>query len=443
MELHTLFPAHIAEMKLRANHLCEREGYDLLAIHAGQVKRQFLDDMEYPFKANPHFKVWCPLENAPHSWVLVSPQHEKPTLVILSADDFWQQQPNLDREAWLNMFHVELISRPDQIDRLLPYDKNRAVYLGEHIEVAQALGFMQVNPEPALSYLNFHRALKTEYEQQCIRRANEVAISGHFAAAEAWHAGASEFDCLLAYMKATRQGENQVHYPHIIGQNEHAAILHYAGKSVQALPLSQQRSLMIDAGANWAGYAADISRTYAGAAASDEFAELIMAVDQVAQALAMEAKPGMAFADLHGHAHLQVAQLLFAFGFCTMDPEDMVKTQVSHVFMPHGIGHFIGLQVHDVGGNLLDERGLLAPSPKNYPKLKTTRELQPRMAFTIEPGIYFIDVLLNQLQDSDYSKTINWSRVAEFIPYGGIRVEDNIIIHREGNENITRELGLY
>lgn len=443
MELHTLFPAHIAEMKLRANNLCEREGYDLIAIHAGQIKRQFLDDMEYPFKANPHFKAWCPLGNAPHSWVLVSAQQEKPTLVILSAEDFWQEQPNLDREAWLNMFHVELIARPDQIDRLLPYDKSRVVYLGEHIEVAQALGFTHVNPEPVLSYLNFYRGLKTEYEQQCLRRANEIAIRGHLAAADAWHAGASEFDCLLAYMKASKQGENEVHYPHIIAQNEHAAMVHYAGRSTQALPFNQQRSFMLDAGANWAGYAADISRTYAGVAASDEFAELIMAVDQIAQALAMEARPGMAFAELHSRGHLQIAQLLFAFGFCTMDPVDMVAKQISHVFMPHGIGHFIGLQVHDVGANLLDERGLLAPTPKHYPKLKTTRELQPRMAITIEPGIYFIDTLLNQLQDSDYSKNINWQRIAEFAPYGGIRIEDNILIHREGNENITRELGLH
>ncbi len=442
MELHTLFPAHIAEMKLRTNRLCEREGYELLAIHAGQLKRQFLDDMEYPFKPNPHFKAWCPLANMPHSWILVSAQQEKPTLVILSADEFWVEQPNLDREAWLNMFHVELISRPDQIDRLLPYEKSRAVYIGEHIEVAQALGFLQVNPEPAISYLNFHRALKTEYEQQCLRRANEVAIRGHLAVAEAWHSGASEFDCLLAYMQASRQGENEVHYPHIIGQNEHAAILHYQGRSPLALPIGQRRSLMIDAGANWAGYAADISRSYAGADAIDEYAELIMAIDEVTQALAMEVKPGMAFADLHGRAHLQIAQLLFAFGFCSMDPEEMVAKQISHVFMPHGIGHFIGLQVHDVGSNLLDERGLLAPSPENYPKLKTTRELQPRMAFTIEPGIYFIDVLLNRLQDSGYSKAMNWKRIAEFAPYGGIRIEDNIIMHRDRNENVTRELGL-
>lgn len=443
MERQILFPAHIAEMKRRANSLCEHEGYELLAIHAGQPKRQFLDDMEYPFKPNPHFKAWCPLNNAPHSWVLITPQQEKPTLVILNADEFWVEQPKLDQASWLTMFHVELISRPDQIDRLLPYDKSRAVYLGEHLEVAQALGFTQVNSEPALSYFNYYRALKTDYEQQCVRVANRIAIQGHRAVALAWQKGASEFDCLLAYIAASRQGENDVPYPHIIGQNEHAAILHYRGKSLTPLGIGERRSLMIDAGANWLGYGADISRTYAGADASTKFNDLIQMLDQVVQSLVAQLKPGMAFADLHGQAHLEIARVLAYFELCSLTPEDMVAKQISHVFMPHGIGHLLGLQVHDVGGNLLNERGALASSPPNYPKLKTTRELQVGMVFTIEPGIYFIPSLLNQLQDSAYSSSMNWQVIAELSPYGGIRIEDNIILHADRTENITRELGLY
>ncbi|CUS47794.1 MAG: Xaa-Pro dipeptidase [Idiomarinaceae bacterium HL-53] len=442
MDFHSLFPEHLRVLKERASRLCEREHIDLLAIHAGQPKRLFLDDMEYPFKANPHFKSWCPLDSLEHSWVLFSPQKVKPTLVVLHSDEFWVEQPALEAALWLSMFHVELISRPDEIDKLLPYDKQRTVYLGEHIEVAQALGFTQFNPEPVISFLNYHRALKTDYELQCIRRANEVAIRGHRAVAEAWQAGASEFECLLAYLQKTEQGENEVPYTHIIGQNEHAAILHYRGKSRKQLAPGFHRSLMIDAGASWHGYAADISRSYAGKDAHDEFAELVVAIDQITQALAQEVRPGMSFGDLHQQAHLQIAQLIFAFGFCQMDPEDIVKNKISQVFMPHGIGHLLGLQVHDVGGQLSDERGTIAPAPESYPTLKTTRLLEPRMVFTIEPGLYFIDVLLNKLQDSANSKYMNWNRIAEFQPYGGIRIEDNIALHRDRNENITRELGL-
>ncbi|RUO43675.1 Xaa-Pro dipeptidase [Aliidiomarina taiwanensis] len=442
MELQTLFPAHIAEMTLRSKTLCEREGYELLAIHAGQLKRAFLDDMEYPFKANPHFKSWCPLDNLPHSWVVFNPNLNKPTLVILHSEAFWYEQPNLSTAPWVRMFHVELIARPDQVDRILPYDRKRAVYIGEHIEVAQALGFELVNPEAALSFLSYYRAIKTDYELQCIRRANETAIRGHRAVAEIWAQGASEFDCLMVYMQATQQRENEMHYPPIIGENEHAAILHYRGKSTLPQRRGEHRSLMIDAGANYAGYAADISRSYSGKDASDEYKALIEGVAHIAQALVLKLKPGMAFADLHHQAHVHIAQLLIQFGICSINAEDIVENQISHVFMPHGIGHFIGLQVHDVGGNLANEYGQLAPSPQNYPQLKSTRTIAPAMALTIEPGIYFIDSLLHQLQESAVGRTINWQKVEALSPYGGIRIEDNIIIHSNRNENVTRELGL-
>lgn len=442
MDYHALYPAHIKELKQRADRLCEREQIEVLAIHAGQPKRLFMDDMDYPFKANPYFKSWCPEGQLHHSWVLISPNKDKPILVILHSDEFWVEQPDLDNAPWMSMFHVELISRPDEVDKLLPYDKKNLVYLGEHIEVAQALGFTHFNPEPVTSFLNYHRAIKTDYELNCVRRANEIGIRGHRAVADAWQAGESEYGCLLAYMAATQQGENDVPYGHIIGQNEHAAILHYRGKARQALAPGFHRSLMIDAGADWNGYASDISRTYAGNDASEEFVELIVAIDQITQAIAQEVRPSMSFGEIQHKAQLQVAQLLFAFGMCQLDPEDMVKQKISQVFMPHGVGHLLGLQVHDVGSNLGDERGTVIPAPKEFPKLKSTRVFEPRMAFTIEPGIYFIDVLLNRLQDSDNGKYMNWSRIAEFKPYGGIRIEDNIILHRDRNENVTRELGL-
>ena len=442
MEQHTLFPAHMAEMTLRASRLCEREGYEVLAIHAGQWKRAFLDDIEYPFKANPHFKSWCPLDNLPHSWVIFNPLLNKPTLVILHSEAFWYEQPRLSTAPWLNMFHVELIARPDQVDSLLPYDKKRSVYIGEHLEVAQALGFEFINPEAALNFFSYHRAIKTDYELQCIRRANEVAIRGHRAVADVWPQGASEFDCLMAYMQATQQRECEMHYPPIIGQNEHAAILHYRGKNKLPARAGKHRSLMIDAGASYSGYAADISRTYAGKNACSEFKALIKGVEHIGQRLVQKLVPGMAFADLHHQAHLHIAQLLIQFGLCRLNAEDIVSNQVSHVFMPHGIGHLIGLQVHDVGGNLANEQGALAPSPKNYPQLKSTRLLAPNMALTIEPGIYFIDSLLHKLQESEVGRTIHWEKVEALAPYGGIRIEDNIIIHSNRNENVTRELGL-
>ena len=98
--------------------------------------------------------------------------------------------------------------------------------------------------------------------------------------------------------------------------------------------------------------------------------------------------------------------------------------------------------MHDVGGHTGDDRGTPNPPPSNHPFLRCTRQIEARQVFTIEPGLYFIDSLLAKLKGSEQSKYINWNVVDAFKPFGGIRIEDNIIVHRERNENMTRELGL-
>ena len=93
-----------------------------------------------------------------------------------------------------------------------------------------------------------------------------------------------------------------------------------------------------------------------------------------------------------------------------------------------------GLQVHDVGGQQISADGTLSPPPKNYPSLRLTRPLCQDMVLTIEPGLYFIPSLLRTLQNS---KSLDWKLIERLIPFGGIRVEDNIRINDTGNENLT------
>jgi Xaa-Pro dipeptidase len=97
--------------------------------------------------------------------------------------------------------------------------------------------------------------------------------------------------------------------------------------------------------------------------------------------------------------------------------------------------------VHDVGGFMADERGIHVSPPEEHPFLRCTRLIEPSMVFTIEPGLYFIDSLLQDLPEA-LQKQLNWDKINAFKPYGGIRIEDNVIVHRDRNENMTRELQL-
>lgn len=431
------YKQHIEELQARTREALQREGLDGLVIHSGQGKRLFLDDNHYPFKVNPQFKAWVPVIDNPNCWLVVNGV-DKPTLIFYRPEDFWHKVPPEPNAFWVDSFNIVLLQQADAVEKHLPYDKSRFAYIGEYIEVAKALGFENVNPDRVLHYLHYQRAFKTDYELDCMREANTLAVAGHKAAEAAFRQGKSEFDINLAYAAACRQGDNDVPYTSIVALNEHASILHYMQCDTQAP--SESRSFLIDAGANYHGYAADITRTYSQN--STLFSDLINAVDKVTVTLADALKPGVAYTDIHLLAHDGIAQILQDTGLVNLNAPDIVEQGITRTFFPHGIGHFLGLQVHDVGGLVNDDRGTPKPAPESHPFLRCTRIVEPKQVFTIEPGLYFIESLLRDLKATPASKYINWDTVEAYKPFGGIRIEDNIIVHRDRNENMTRERDL-
>ncbi|MGL5396709.1 MAG: M24 family metallopeptidase, partial [Shewanella sp.] len=153
-------------------------------------------------------------------------------------------------------------------------------------------------------------------------------------------------------------------------------------------------------------------------------------------------RPGVRYPDLHLATHGKVAQMLLDFELATGDAQGLVDQGITSAFFPHGLGHMLGLQVHDVGGFAFDERGTHIPAPEAHPFLRCTRILAPNQVLTMEPGLYIIDTLLNELKQDSRGRQINWNTVDELRPFGGIRIEDNVIVHQDRNENMTRELGL-
>src|SRR6185369_13846965 len=99
---------------------------------------------------------------------------------------------------------------------------------------------------------------------------------------------------------------------------------------------------------------------------------------------------------------------------------------ITKTFFPHGLGHFLGIQVHDVAGNESYEGDVVASSAE-YPRLRMTRMVEPDQVFTIEPGVYFIEMLLRQHHSGEHREKINWQLVDRLIPFGGVRIEDDIL----------------
>ncbi|MFC6635632.1 Xaa-Pro dipeptidase [Microbulbifer taiwanensis] len=435
MNLDLLYHEHIAELRERHARALENCGFDRLLIHAGGPSAPFLDDNSYPFRVNPHFKHWLPLLQHPYS-VLVVSADARPRLVYFQPEDYWHQPPEDPEGFWVKHFDVVLARSPKQIAAALPAPGGRTAYIGDAPELLGSFSEAQVNPAKLVAELHFLRAYKTDYEIDCLRRANLIAARGHNAARDAFLGGGTELDIHHAYLRGAGVLECELPYANIVAVNGHGSILHYHGADRSRMQPQDIHSLVIDAGADYQGYASDITRSYAYR--SGEYAELVAAVDAEQRALVDEVRIGMEFADLHWRGHLRLAHLLSRFDLVRLEPADIVERGVSSYFFPCGLGHFIGLQVHDVGGYLANPAGEEFPRDPRAQFLRLVRKVEARQAFTIEPGIYFSDMQMGELARSPAAGHINWDKVDRFRRYGGVRVEDCVVVHADGVENQSR-----
>ena len=430
--LASLYPQHIDTLLARSAEALQRGGFAHLLIPSGTLHYQAFDDRDYPYAVNPQFKAWLPLTRAPGSWLLISPG-QRPKLLFLQPHDYWHVVPDAPSGYWVEHFDIVTIRTPDEVLMHLPQDLASCAIVGE---LQSALGdVIPNNPAAVVQYLEYHRAFKTPYEIEMMRQASRIGVRAHRAAERAFRAGASEFGIHLAYCQAAGQDANDLPYGNIVALNEHGAVLHYTDRD--RVPPKPVRSFLIDAGASFGGYASDITRTYS--AADDEFAAMIRAVDAAQLTLCDMVRAGTDYAHIHLQAHLLLAGVLREFGVLKVSPEDALASGVSSAFFPHGIGHGIGLQVHDVAGFAASDSGGTIAKPDGHPYLRLTRTLAPGMVVTIEPGIYFIDMLLDELKAKGLGDAVDWARVEAFKPFGGIRIEDDVVCTEGAPINLTRE----
>lgn len=430
------YARHVASVAATWREAMRNAGFDAAVIPAGAAAYRFQDDLAPPFRPNPNFAQWAPLPQAEHSVLLYRPPH-RPRLFFYQPADFWHLPPAVPEWAEAE-FDLEVHTELDDLAAAVfgqLVDGERTVLVGEAGAADGNAPFDAVNPSDLVDALHYARARKDEFELDAMRRATDMGARGHLAARDAYFDGASELDIHLAFLRASRQNEAELPYPSIVAQNAHAGVLHY--QLYDAQPPAVRRSFLIDAGGRYLGYASDITRTYS--ASRDAFAHLVDALDAAQRALIDEVRPGVTYVHLHERMHRVIARLLHDFGLVSCSPDAAFESGITDAFFPHGLGHLVGLQTHDVGGHLADAHGTPAPPPERFPALRLTRTVEAGHVFTVEPGIYFIPLLLDPLRGEAAGADVVWSRVDEFLPCGGIRIEDNVAVSADGTENLTRD----
>jgi len=438
------FAAHIAAMQNRWAAALDAENLQAVLVHSGTPLISFQDDYEYAFRPNPHFLAWLPLTHHHDSALLVHPG-KKPCIFFHQPEDFWYLPPADPEAWWADHFDIQMVSEADGwrtglLSKLngLSFGIRDVAAIGDSPSLAGAFEDDRINPGGLVNRLNVERTRKTPYEIACMAEASQLAAKAHVEAESAFREGASEWRIHQRYLGACEHSDAQLPYNNIVALNTHGSVLHYQGRDV-AVP-DPVRSFLIDAGCTVNAYASDITRTYAahnGASGDDGFAELVTAMDTMQQGLTEAVRAGLDYRYLHLRAHREIAGILESSGIINVPADEAVATCLSSVFYPHGLGHFIGLQTHDVSG-LTDNEGRAIPRPEGHPFLRLTRVLETGNVLTIEPGLYFIEPLLQQWKENEDASVINWDRVEALMPYGGIRIEDNVVVGESGCQNLTR-----
>ncbi len=405
------------------------EGFHAAVVHSGSPIVSFMDDYHYPFRPNPHFLAWLPLTHHEECVLIVRPG-ERPVLYYYQPDDYWHLPPSDPESWWADHFDVRLVRDPEAWLQGVPV--GREAYIGDSPAIA---GEDDLNPRALINRLHLARTSKTPYELACMREASLIGARCHRAAEAAFRDGGSEYEIHQAYLAAGGLEDAQLPYGSIVALNRHGAVLHYQ-KRERARP-ERHDAFLIDAGATVHAYCSDITRTYT----TDEgrFADLIRSMDTVQQGLCAGMQAGVDYRDMHLQAHRDIAGVLAEHDIIRCSAEQAVEKKLSSVFFPHGLGHFIGLQTHDVAGLITDETGRELPRPAGHPYLRLTRPLAPGNVVTVEPGLYFIDSLLKRWRAGDDAGLVNWDVVEALAPFGGIRIEDDVVVTAGAPENLTRD----
>ncbi|MFK7863497.1 MAG: Xaa-Pro dipeptidase [Pseudohongiellaceae bacterium] len=437
MPSQNLFADHIATLQKNyqsALSHCEDLQKNSILIHSGSEHFYFHDDRAIAFQAFGHFLHWLPV-NSPDQFLLFSPG-QRPRYIQVIPTDFWHDQNIVNESWWAESFDIIRLAKVEELTTHI--QASDTIYLGEETNFAQSLlgAELLCNPDSLLHFIDYKRAYKSDYELEQLREANVKGLIGHNAARQAFQEGCNEYQIHQAYLGACGILENEAPYTNIIALDEKSAILHYQNK--RQGDASNSQVLLIDAGYRVNGYGSDITRTYAKPTAHPLFLELLQGMEHLEAELVAAVVPGKNYTEIHDLTLSKIGDLLNNLGIVTASSSTMQENRIPQLFMPHGVGHLLGIQVHDVAGFQQDVKGTRVPAPEHSPALRNTRTIEQNMVFTIEPGCYFIPMILEPLRATEIGKLLNWELIDALYPFGGIRIEDNIRVTETGAENLTR-----
>ncbi|KGM51591.1 Xaa-Pro aminopeptidase [Lysobacter concretionis Ko07 = DSM 16239] len=413
----------------RRKQLMQAAGEDTILILPAALQRIRNRDTHYPYRQDSDLLYLTGFPEPEAVLVLVPGRVHGETLLFCRERD-------PDREAWdgprfgpegaVEAFGLDDAYPITDLDDILPgllEGRSRVYYhFGRDAEfdlkligwVNRVRAMMKMGNKPPHEFLELGhlldelRLFKDRDELRMMQRAADITVAAHQAGMRAVRPGMHEYELQAEIERVFRANDAVPAYGSIVGAGANACVLHYVANNA---PVADGDLVLVDAGAEYRGYAADITRTFPANGRFSKEQRLLhdLVGDAQAAALAL-ARPGTPYEAGHLAAVRTLTEGLLRLGLLKGQLEKHIDDGSYRRFYPHKTGHWLGLDVHDVGDYRIDGE---------------SRLLEPGMVFTIEPGLY--------VRPDDTSVAAKWRGI-------GIRTEDDVLVTRDGHKVLTGKL---
>jgi Xaa-Pro aminopeptidase len=417
------------ERRRRAATECWNLDNELVLIGAGEkIPVPGRGDLTYPFRAHSEY-LYLTDRGRPGGFLAFDPHEGWVDFVVPVT-----REERLWEGATAN---PEAESLPaEELPRWLGQRSDRPICcLGVPVPNVTSVAELETELRYALNDI---RRRKDEVELARMRRAEQATSAGFATVVPLIEPGRSERELQIELEAAFfRNGGDFLAFDSIVGAGPNSAVLHFPPTS---RPLVDGDLVLIDAGAEYRGYASDITRTYpASGHFTPEQQEIYAIVRTALEKATVRCTPGTEWRDVHRTASLVIAEGLVGLGLLRGEPESVVERGAQAVFFPHGVGHMVGLGIRDAGGA---KRGR-EPAENEFPRLRVDLPLEAGHVFTVEPGIYFVPALIQDPGFRErYGDAVDWARAESTGDFGGIRIENNVLITDDGPEVLTDDVPL-
>jgi Xaa-Pro dipeptidase len=424
------YPAKTHAKKV-AEWILAKGGDKTGTIYLEGQKQKLLEDndSEAPFRQRRYFFYLSGCELA-DSYLTYDIPSDKLTLFIPPVDPedvIWSGLPMSVEEAQAK-YEVDEVKTTEKVNDYLTSTSKSAqstVYaipnqISDHISF---LSYKEKEFELLKPAIEYCRVIKTSYEIALIRKANDISTAAHVAVMKAASKAKNETELEAVFLKecVSRNAKHQA-YHSIVAAGENGATLHYVKNDDS---IKGQNLLLLDAGCEVDCYASDITRTFplSGDFNTESLAIYKLVLDMQHQCIAA-LKAGVLWDGVHELAHKIAIAGLLDLGILKGDKEEILKARTSVAFFPHGLGHYLGMDTHDTGGN-----PNYADNDKMYRYLRVRGTLPAGSVITVEPGIYFCRFIIEPyLKDDAQSKYIDEKVLEKYWSVGGVRIEGMLFL---------------